>query len=392
MISVTRLLGGSSQRVGNSSRVRGNREAAKRIAPPVVVWSATQTCNFSCLHCQSAATDQRIPGELSTTEARAMIDDLVLLGVSSLIVTGGEPLIREDVQELVGRAAARGIHVGLATNGSLLTPAVVAALAEMGVRDVMVSICGPEEIHDRFRLQPGAYRKAVEGIRAARRGGIRVGVRFTVTGDNIDDLPRVLQLVEEEELSSVEIHHLVYSQRGSVLEGVDLSHPEARDVTETVIAQADRWIREGREIDVRTSRSDFDGPFLVLWLYEHDSSRTAAAIEMLEARGGNDDGVRNAAIDSFGFVHPDWCGSDLVIGSIRERPFSEIWRDGSNTLLRDLRDRRALLKGRCATCRWLDVCNGGVRARASATSGDLWQEDPACYLQEEEMLVARVSA
>lgn len=390
MISLTKLLGGSSY-FGDT--LRYDRDSIRQThgarpgSGPVVVWNATKTCNLDCQHCYADAAKRRFPGELSTTEAREMIDDLAGFKVPALLVSGGEPLVRPDVLELAEYALGLGIRVTFSTNGTLIDPPTAKRLRDIGVSYAGISIDGTEETHDRFRGKAGAYRESIRGIRNAREAGIRVGLRFTVTGDNVDDLPAVYRLVEDEGIGRLCIYHLVYSGRGSYLTGIDLETMEKREMMNDLLLQVDRWNAEGREIEVLTVDNHADAPFVYHWLLDRDAVRAEEALQLLRRNGGNRSAIAIGAIDSFGFVHPDQFTSHHILGSIRDQPFSKIWMDPDNAFLNDMRRRRELLKGRCASCRWLSVCNGNFRTRAEAATGDLWESDPACYLLDEEIAV-----
>ena len=388
MISITKLLGGSANLGENVCHDRGSALPVYGAAlGPVVVWCATKTCNLDCPRCPSDACRESIPGELTTDEARALIDDLSSFRVPALLITGGEPLVRPDVPDLAEHATAKGIRVSVSTNGTLIDRAMAERLAHAGVRDLGISVEGDEETHDRFRGRRGAWRETLRGIRNAREAGISVGLRFTVTGDNVDDLSEVFRLAEDEGVRRLQIHHLVYSGRGAFLSGIDLGIWEKRAMMDQLFQRVDQWNADGRAIEVLTFDNHSDGPFAYLWLAENDPIRAEEAYELLQQSGGNRSGQAIAAIDSFGLVHPDPFSESHPVGNVRERKFSEVWNDSSIPLLRDLRRRRELLHGRCADCRWLDVCNGNLRARAEAlTGGDMWAPDPACYLLDEEIL------
>jgi radical SAM protein with 4Fe4S-binding SPASM domain len=128
-----------------------------------------------------------------------------------------------------------------------------------------------------------------------------------------------------------------------------------------------------------------DAPFIYLRLRDRDEDRAERALALMRSNGGNRSGIAIGCIDSFGMVHPDQFSSHHTLGSIRERPFSEIWSDDRVELLHGLRIRKELLQGRCATCKWLPMCNGNFRARAEAATGDYWQSDPGCYLLDSEI-------
>jgi len=388
MISVTKLLGGASY---FGDRLRYHEHSAKQTmgarpdSGPVVVWNATKTCNLECVHCYADAETRRFTGELTTAEAEAMIRDLASIKVPALLISGGEPLVRPDVLDLAELAMSLGVRVTFSTNGTLIDAKRAQRIAKIGVAYVGISIDGGEERHDRFRGRVGAFRDAVRGIRNCRDAGIRVGVRFTVTKDNVGEIDDVFRLVEDEGIGRLCLYHLVYSGRGAYLAGIDLETPEKRQLMNKLIERVERWNGEGREIEVMTVDNHADAPYIYLWLRERDADRAEAALSLVKSNGGNRSGIAIGCIDSFGLVHPDQFSSNHTLGSIRERPFSEIWRDDHVQLLHGLRVRKTLLQGRCATCKWLPVCNGNFRARAEAATGDYWQSDPGCYLLDQEI-------
>jgi radical SAM protein with 4Fe4S-binding SPASM domain len=389
MISVTKLLGGPSY---FGDRLRYHEHSAQQTngarpgSGPVVVWNATKTCNLECVHCYANAEKVHFANELTTAEARTMIEDLAMLNVPALLISGGEPLVRPDIFELAAYAMSLGVRVTFSTNGTLITKEKAKRIADIGVTYVGISIDGDQKRHDRMRARAGAYRDALRGIRNCRDAGIRVGVRFTVTQDNVGEIDSVFRLVEEEGIGRLCLYHLVYSGRGSYLSGIDLEADQKRVLMNKLLDQVERWTAEGREIEVMTVDNHADAPFIYYWLLDRDPVRADYALSLMRNNGGNRSGIAIAAIDSFGVVHPDQFTSTHSIGSIRERPFSAIWNDSRIQLLERLRDRKPLLQGRCATCQWLAVCNGNFRARAEAATGDYWQSDPGCYLLDSEVI------
>lgn len=388
MISVTKLLGGASY---FGDRLRYHEHSAKQTmgarpdSGPVVVWNATKTCNLECVHCYADAETRRFGGELTTAEAEAMIRDLASIHVPALLISGGEPLVRPDVLDLAELAMSLGVRVTFSTNGTLIDAKKAQRIAKIGVAYVGISIDGGEARHDRFRGRKGAFRDAIRGIRHCRDAGIRVGVRFTVTKDNVNEIDEVFRIVEDEGIGRLCLYHLVYSGRGAYLAGIDLETAEKRQLMNKLIERVETWNRDGRAIEVMTVDNHADAPYIYLWLRDRDADRAEAALQLVQSNGGNRSGIAIGCIDSFGFVHPDQFSANHTLGSIRERPFSEIWRDDRVELLHGLRIRKTLLQGRCATCKWLPVCNGNFRARAEAATGDYWQSDPGCYLLDEEI-------
>ena len=388
MISVTKLLGGASY---FGDRLRYHEDSSKQQTGarpgmgPVVVWNATKTCNLECVHCYADAQIKRFVGELSTAEAQRMIEDLANFNIAALLISGGEPLVRPDILDLADYAASLGVRVTFSTNGTLIDQKKAERIAKIGVTYCGISVDGGEERHDHFRGRRGAFRETIRGIRNCRAAGIRVGLRFTVTQENLGELPEIFRIVEQENVGRLCIYHLVYSGRGSYLANIDLTVDQKRQMMNGLIEQVDKWNGEGREIEVMTVDNHADAPYIYLQLLERDPERAQSALTLLRNNGGNRSGIAIGAIDSFGMVHPDQFTSHHTLGSIRERPFSEIWKDSRVQLLDGLRRRKELLQGRCATCRWLKVCNGNFRARAEAATGDYWQSDPGCYLLDSEI-------
>lgn len=388
MLSVTKLLGGPSY---FGDRLRYDSQSAKQLtgarpgSGPVVVWNSTKTCNLTCVHCYADAEIKRFAGELSTEEAQRMIEDLANFNVPALLISGGEPLVRPDILDLADYATSLGVRVTFSTNGTLINKEKAERLKKIGVTYVGISIDGGEERHDRFRGREGAFKDAIRGIRNCRDAGIRVGIRFTVTQENLGELGEIFRIVEQEEIGRLCIYHLVYAGRGAYLSGIDLTVDEKRKMMTRLMQQVETWNEKGREVEVMTVDNHADAPFIYLRLQETNPARADQALELIRNNGGNRSGIAIGCIDSFGFVHPDQFTSHHTVGSIRERPFSEIWRDPRVQLLEGLRTRKTLLQGRCATCRWLKVCNGNFRARAEAATGDYWQSDPGCYLLDSEI-------
>jgi radical SAM protein with 4Fe4S-binding SPASM domain len=388
MISLTKLLGGASyfgDRLRYDDQSSKQKSGARPGSGPVVVWNATKTCNLECVHCYADAEIKHFPGELTTGEARAMIEDLARFNVPALLISGGEPLVRPDIFDLAEYATSLGVRVTFSTNGTLIDEKKAERMANIGVTYVGISVDGGEERHDRFRGRRGAFRDAIRGIRHCRAAGIRVGIRFTVTQENLPDLGEIFHTVEQEDIGRLCIYHLVYSGRGSYLSGIDLTTPQKRQMMIRLIEQVEWWEERDREIEVMTVDNHADAPFVYLRLLDRNPTRAEYALSLMKNNGGNRSGIAIGAIDSFGFVHPDQFTSHHTVGSIKERPFSEIWRDSRIELLGGLRQRKELLHGRCAHCRWLPMCNGNFRARAEAATGDYWGSDPGCYLLDSEI-------
>ena len=352
---------------------------------PVVVWNMTRRCNLKCVHCYAHARDQVFPDELTTEEGKAILDDLSRFGSPVMLFSGGEPLMRPDLIELAAYAVEKGMRAVISTNGTLITPAVARELKTVGLSYVGISLDGLEEVNDRFRGVKGAFRKALEGIQACQAAGIKVGLRFTINRLNAREIPSVFDLLEEQDIPRVCFYHLVYAGRGSKLIKEDLSHDETRAAVDFIIDRTVDLHQRGKAKEVLTVDNHADGPYLYLRLLKEGSPRAAEVLDLLKMNEGNNSGRGIGCISWDGSIHADQFWRHYSFGNVRHRPFSKVWTDLSNPLMKQLKDKKLHVKGRCARCRWLEICGGNFRVRAEAAVGDVWAPDPACYLTDEEI-------
>lgn len=353
---------------------------------PTVVWNATRTCNLNCSHCYSDSRLLPYPGQLTAAEARVMMADLAQFGVPSLQFSGGEPLLRPDLPELIAYARDLGIRPVLSTNGTLITPSVAADLLRAGVSLIGISLGSLDPMNDWLRGKEGAFQTALDGLRNCVAAGLRAGLRIKLTRSNFHDLDEIFAFVAREKIERVCFHHLVYAGRGNDGPKDDLTHEQTRQAMEIILRRAADFRRRGRKIEILTADNSVDAVYLYLRLYEKDPLRAAAAYQHLKRNSAaHCSGLGVASIGHQGNVYADPYWTSHTFGNVRGRPFSEIWTDLSNPLMAGLKDPLPQLKGRCATCRWSELCGGGSRVRAENVYGDPWMPDPACYLTSEEM-------
>ena len=396
MIGISKLYCGA---VEPADVLRYNRES-KRLPSellqfsadkkPVVVWNCTQTCNLRCLHCYAESECKQYENEMTTAEAKAMIDDLAAFGAPVLLFSGGEPCVRPDLVELMHYARSAGMRVVISTNGTLITPELAEQFAQVGLSYVGVSLDGCRQTHDRFRGVEGSFDRAIQGIRNAKAAGIKVGLRMTINRQNRQDINAIFDVMEAEGINRACFYHLVYTGRGSELMQEDLDHEQTRQAVRLIMDRTRDWFDRGGSPEILTVDNHADGPFVYQELLKEDPERAQAVYELLQMNGGNSTGAGIGCVSWDGEVYADQFWRHFSFGNVRQRPFSEIWTDISRTtpeseLMYRLKNKRPFVTGRCAECKWLNICNGNFRVRAEAATGDLWASDPACYLTDEEI-------
>jgi len=391
VLSVTRLLAGT---VGPADAIRYGRSSARSPAhllhftedkKPVVVWNATQRCNLHCAHCYSDSKNREYPGELTTAEGLHLIDELADFGVPTVLFSGGEPLMRPDLLELAAATREAGMRTVLSTNGTLLDEAAARDVAAAGFSYVGISIDGIGKRHDKLRGKKGAFEASLRGIRAAQAAGLKTGMRYTIHGLNRSELGSIFELAEREGVRRLCVYHLAYAGRGEQISKYDLEPAETREVVEEIFDRAEDLAGRGVDLEVLTVDNPTDNVFLLKRIQRTEPERAAEVERLLRWNGGNQSGIAVASIDPRGQVHPDQFSWDVTVGNVREQPFGEIWT-GANPRLEPYRRRPRELHGRCGSCRFQDLCNGGLRVRAVSATGDFTASDPACYLSDDEVL------
>jgi heme d1 biosynthesis radical SAM protein NirJ len=359
----------------------------ERRAPPgpVVIWNLIRRCNLTCKHCYSISADIDFKGELSTDEVFTVMDDLKAFGVPVLILSGGEPLLRPDIFDISRRAKAMGFYVGLSSNGTLIDAGNIDAIADIGYDYVGISIDGNQKTHDLFRRKDGAFDASMQGIRLCRQRDIKVGLRFTMTEDNAAELPDMLQLMADEGVNKFYLSHLNYAGRGNRNRDSDVQLHITRRAMDLLFETAYGHAERGNDVEFVTGNNDADGVYLLQWVMQHYPDKADHIAAKLRQWGGNSSGVNIANIDNLGEVHPDTFWWHYGLGNVRQRPFSEIWQDTSDPIMKGLKATPRVIKGRCGTCRYFSICGGNTRVRALQLTGDPWAEDPACYLTDAEI-------
>ncbi len=282
-------------------------------------------------------------------------------------------------------AVSKGMRAVISTNGTLITKEKAKQLKEIGLSYVGISLDGLEETHDKFRGVKGSFKKAMQAIEHCQEAGIKVGLRFTINKRNVDDIPGIFDLLEEKDIPRACFYHLVYSGRGSDIAKEDLSHEDTRKTLELIMKRTKDLHDRNKPKEVLTVDNHADGPYIYMKLLDENPDRAAEVLELLEMNEGNNSGRGIGCISWDGEVHPDQFWREKHLGNIKDKPFSQIWVDTTNDFLMKMKEKKKHVKGRCADCKWLNICAGNFRARGESVNNDPWDSDPACYLTDDEI-------
>lgn len=387
MIGCTKLLCGTATVSDIVKYGRGSRDLPPHMlqfssdTTPLVVWNSTNRCNLKCRHCYINAEDRAYQGEFTTGEARAFIDDLASMNVPVLLFSGGEPLMRHDLFELGAYAKEKGIRPVISTNGTLITPELAQRIYATGFQYVGVSLDGNEAVHDQFRGRQGAFAAALAGIRNSIAAGNKTGIRFTINKLNYHTLPDILDIVERERIPRFCMYHLVYAGRGKEMADLDTTAEQKRQTIELLMERTLDFHRRGIEVEILTTDNHADGIYILQYFERTQPERVPEIKQLLEMHGGCSAGQKMANVDPLGNVHACQFWGHKTLGNVRETRFSDIWQTSQDDFLLKLRDKASYVEGRCGECSYKQLC-GGCRIRAEAASGNLWGEDPACYLAD----------
>lgn len=358
-------------------------------SPFTVAWEITRACALACVHCRAEAQPRRDRAELSTAEAFHVIDQLVDIGGPILIVTGGDPLMRDDCFDIIERAASRGLRVAFSPSATgRCTRKTLERARDAGVSRVHISLDGPDAAsHDAFRGVRGSFDRTLEILGDLRSAGISLQVGTTVSRYSVQRLPEIANLIAGYDPVMWSVFFLVPTGRGQVADMVSPEEHEATfnwlydtaktspfDIRTTAAMHYRRVVIQRRRAEAANAPAGPPG-------HAHAFANVAGAGysfsgDMGMSMKGVNDGDGFAFIDHVGNVCPSGF-LPLPAGNLREQGFAEIYRE--SPLFRDLRDR-SLLKGRCAACEYTPAC-GGSRARAYALTGDYLESDPSCVYE-----------
>jgi radical SAM protein with 4Fe4S-binding SPASM domain len=340
---------------------------------------------LKCKHCYSSSENKKYEGEISTPDAFKFIDDIVEFGAPVLLFSGGEPLMHPDIIELAGYASKKGLRTVVSTNGTLIDEEMAKKLKSVNLRYVGVSLDGLKPTNDEFRGVEGAFARAMQGIDNCMAVGLKVGLRLTINKANFREIPAIFKLIEEKKIPRICFYHLVQTGEGENIKDQDLTLDESRAVLDGIIDETKRLHDLGHKVEVLTVDNHADGVYLYMRMKAEGHPRAEEVLELLKINAAKSSGLGISCVSWDGEVYADQFLRNHPLGNINNDKFGDIWTADDNKFLKDLRNRKELITGRCSKCKWLDICRGNFRARAEALTGDLWASDPACYLTDEEI-------
>lgn len=340
--------------------------------PLVLIWELTQACDLACDHCRADAQPNRHPNELTTAEGKALLEQTREFGDGQLVVlSGGDPLIRDDVEELIAYGDDLGLRMTMTPSGTRsLTTERIEALADAGLGRMALSIDGATAAaHDDFRGETGSFEETIRAAEDARAAGLPVQVNTTVCRQTVDELPGIRELLSELGVVLWSVFFLVPIGRGTVLDPIEPA--EADEVM--------AWLHDvARTEPFGLKTTEAPQYRRVVAQREAAADDGRGPLDAVGRRGGVVAGDGFAFVSHTGEVFPSGF-LPRSAGNVRDRSVTEIYRDSE--LFRSLRDRDRL-KGKCGACPYRALC-GGSRSRAYATTGDPLESDPLCpYVPE----------
>lgn len=344
----------------------------------IAIWNFTNRCNLSCLHCYSKASLYS-KDRLDTDTIKNNILKLKDSGIKFIIFSGGEPLTRKDIFDIASFAKDQGIVTYLSTNGLYVGKNNALKILEH-FNYVGISIDGSENVHDYFRGLEGSFKESINAVKLLNSyKKQKVGIRFTITKETLKDLEFIFELAQKESIPKIYISHLVYSGRGLENLKMDISKDQRREAVDFIIKKAFYYYDNDIDIEVVTGNMEMDAIYFLEEFSKRYPELKDEMIRRLKRWGGNSAGRNLLNINSEGEVKPDPF-FPFSVGNILESDFRDIWSNSPDNTLKRLREHPREIEGKCKNCDWIDICNGGSRSRAWAISGDLWQEDPSCYI------------
>ncbi len=373
MINVSKLYCGIENQ---SDRFRYHSDSK---SGPIIVYNCTNKCNQNCLHCYSKTglTDR----QLDTAQAKELLKQLAENKALVVLFSGGEPLERTDLFELLDFACKLGLRMGLSTNGSLIDSKIAKKLVSAGVSYVGISIDGNQNTHDEFRCTKGSFTKAVDAVKFCKDAGLKTGLRFTITNRNFNQIENTFSLAAKLNIHRICFYHLI-SAGNAANNNLKCSNGQIRQALNDICDCAQSYAVKG-VIEVLTVGNHADGPFILNRLKQENSPLYQKSLDLLEKFGGNKIGVKILAIDPAGNVHPDQFWQNYSLENITEKKLEDILKNALDIF----KDKTLFAPGRCRKCRWLQICGTNARFLGKDYKTAAWLLEPDCFLSDEEIKI-----
>lgn len=352
---------------------------------PVIVYNCTSRCNLKCLHCYSSSSLDKNGNELTTTQAKQLLSQLAEVSCPVVLFSGGEPLLRSDLCELLQEAKRLGLQTIISTNGTLIDTATAGKLAEVGVSYVGISVDGDEKFHDKFRQKKGSFRTALAGVKNCQKVGIKTGLRFTVTKANAEQIPAVFDIAASANVRRICFYHLIRTGRAKKLNEQIPTPDQTRHILDVIIDKTDVFVQKGFVDEVLTVGNHADGAYLLVKMAKEKNQHFDKARQLLLAAGGNKTGEKIGCVSWDGSVHPDQFWLNYTLGNTKNKAFKQIWTNSDEPVMNKLRKKNEFADTRCLQCKWFNLCKGNFRFLNSNAEYENWLNEPACYLADEEI-------
>jgi radical SAM protein with 4Fe4S-binding SPASM domain len=339
-----------------------------KVTSPMVVWNITKKCNLPCRVCHLGSAPEADVKELTTLEAKDLIDQMAAMRVPLISVYGGEPLTRGDFLELAGYAHEKGLRMIFSTNATLITKKIARKIKGSGISYVGIDLDGLAQQGGNGMDVLGGLKRATPAMEHLRAAGLGYGVRITVGDFNLSQLPSIVEAIEDAGIKRFAVCQLLEGRAWKAVK------KERRKIMDFLIDYA----RKSPNMEVVTEHFYADGAYIVDRLSREDATKAEAVKELLALQGGCPAGRKLVNIDHLGVLHPCIYWKSYTFGSVKEEKLNALWK-GGDPVLEALRNRSEYLKGGCRHCLHSSIC-GGCRNRAEKAFGDYLQQDPACYV------------
>jgi radical SAM protein with 4Fe4S-binding SPASM domain len=354
---------------------------------PIVVYNCTPRCNLRCIHCYSNSNASVCDTELDTKQTKKLLADVLEVNAPVVLFSGGEPLLRDDLFELLAEAKRLKLRTVISTNGTLIDESTAAKLKDANLAYAGISLDGAEPFHDKFRQSQGAFKATLKGIENCQKAGLRTGLRFTITKSNASQVSTIFDIAHETGIRRLCFYHLVRSGRGAGIGTEVLEPAQTRDVVDTIRQKTDEYVCKNLVEEVLTVGNHADGPYMLVKMQKEHRAGFEQAKQLLLANGGNRIGQGISCVSWNGDVFADQFWRNYSLGNVLQKAFKQIWTNENDPVLMKLRNKDKFADKRCKGCKWFALCKGNYRFLGPDPADKNWLLEPACYLTNEEIVL-----